>query len=249
MPHYSQKNIFPMQGGCPCGGTRYQINKAPLLTHCCHCTSCQRELGTAFAINAIIESNEVQLLPSTEPTIPGSKGSKGGAAASFNETFARLTLSGSTCGPVTASKKDTTAEDTKAVDTKAEKNIERDEKPVEKPPQVDLITLPTESTIGITVAQCLVCHTGLWTHYADAGPNTIYLRVGTLDVAHEIDPDVHIFTRSKRDFVTLGDGKPQFEWYYKDRAEFIREDCKDRYAKLKEKTGVYMTELKAALGK
>lgn len=155
----------------------------------------------------------MKLLPSADPTIPGSKGSKGGAVASFNETFARLTLSERTCGPVTVSKnKDAERGDEpvnkeagregKPVDTKEAKP---DEKPIAKSCQVELITLPTESTIGITVAQCPVCHTGLWTHYADAGPNTVYLRAGTLDVAHEIDPDVHIFTRSKRDFVTLGE--------------------------------------------
>ncbi|OAQ72811.1 glutathione-dependent formaldehyde-activating [Pochonia chlamydosporia 170] len=239
MPHYSEKDIFPMQGGCPCGHIRYQINQPPLLVHCCHCTSCQRELGSAFAINAIIERDELKLLPSAKPTIPGSKGAPGGAFASFNETFARLTLSDTRCGPVTA-KSDAVTEPTesKPEDTK------------DKPdPKVELITFPTESTIGITIAQCPVCHTGLWTHYADAGPHTIYLRGGTLDAAHEIDPDVHIFTRSKRDFVTLGDDKPQFEWYYKDRNEFIREDCKARYAKLKEKSGDYMVELRAALGK
>jgi hypothetical protein len=30
---------------------------APLLVHCCHCRWCQRETGTAFALNALIESN------------------------------------------------------------------------------------------------------------------------------------------------------------------------------------------------
>jgi len=35
---------------------------APLFVHCCHCTWCQRETGTAFALNAMIESDRVQLL-------------------------------------------------------------------------------------------------------------------------------------------------------------------------------------------
>jgi hypothetical protein len=34
----------------------------PLFVHCCHCTWCQRETGSAFAVNAMIESDRVQLL-------------------------------------------------------------------------------------------------------------------------------------------------------------------------------------------
>lgn len=33
-----------------------------MFVHCCHCTWCQRETGTAFAINALIESSSVELL-------------------------------------------------------------------------------------------------------------------------------------------------------------------------------------------
>jgi hypothetical protein len=31
-----------------------------MFVHCCHCTSCQRETGSAFAVNALIESAEVE---------------------------------------------------------------------------------------------------------------------------------------------------------------------------------------------
>jgi hypothetical protein len=34
----------------------------PLFVHCCHCNWCQRETGTAFALNAMIEADRVQLL-------------------------------------------------------------------------------------------------------------------------------------------------------------------------------------------
>ncbi|KAK9439181.1 glutathione-dependent formaldehyde-activating [Metarhizium brunneum] len=242
MPHYSEKNLFPMQGGCPCGHVRYQVKQAPLLVHCCHCTSCQRELGTAFAVNAIVESDRLELLPSAQPAVPGSKGAPGGALAGFNAVFARLTLSDATCGPVGAKTEGAELQATANAD--ADANATRDR----GTGTVELVTLPTDSTVGLTIAQCCVCHSGLWAHYADGGPYTTYLRVGTLDAAHEIDPDVHIFTRSKRDFVGLADGKPRFEAYYKTREDFIRDDCKGRYAALEEKTGAYMAELRAALG-
>ena len=53
---------YPLQGGCDCGRVRYQLESAPLIVHCCHCRWCQRETGTAFALNALIESDRVELL-------------------------------------------------------------------------------------------------------------------------------------------------------------------------------------------
>jgi len=51
-----------LEGGCSCGAVRYRLLREPMITHCCHCTWCQRETGSAFVINAVIESSEVQLL-------------------------------------------------------------------------------------------------------------------------------------------------------------------------------------------
>ncbi|WP_250460919.1 GFA family protein [Microbulbifer litoralis] len=50
---------YPLEGGCGCGHLRYRMNTAPLVVHCCHCRWCQRETGTAFVINAMIESDRV----------------------------------------------------------------------------------------------------------------------------------------------------------------------------------------------
>jgi hypothetical protein len=41
---------------------RYRMTSKPLFVHCCHCTWCQRETGTAFALNAMIEADRVELL-------------------------------------------------------------------------------------------------------------------------------------------------------------------------------------------
>jgi hypothetical protein len=49
-------------GGCTCRYVRYRMMSAPLIVHCCHCRWCQRETGTAFALNAMIEADRVQLL-------------------------------------------------------------------------------------------------------------------------------------------------------------------------------------------
>ena len=50
---------FPLEGGCDCGMVRYAMQSAPLFVHCCHCRWCQRETGTAFALNALIEADRV----------------------------------------------------------------------------------------------------------------------------------------------------------------------------------------------
>lgn len=50
------------KGRCTCGEVEYALSAAPMFVHCCHCTWCQRETGSAFAINALIEADEVRLL-------------------------------------------------------------------------------------------------------------------------------------------------------------------------------------------
>jgi hypothetical protein len=53
---------FPCEGGCSCGGVRYRVESEPLFTHCCHCLNCQRQTGSAFVINLLIEADRVKVL-------------------------------------------------------------------------------------------------------------------------------------------------------------------------------------------
>ena len=50
------------EGGCTCRFVRYRMTSRPMFVHCCHCRWCQRETGTAFALNALIEADRVELL-------------------------------------------------------------------------------------------------------------------------------------------------------------------------------------------
>jgi len=50
------------EGGCTCRAVRYRMTTKPLFVHCCHCRWCQRETGSAFALNAMIEADRVELL-------------------------------------------------------------------------------------------------------------------------------------------------------------------------------------------
>jgi hypothetical protein len=51
-----------MEGKCTCGAVRYRLRARPLFVNCCHCRWCQRETGSAFALNALIEADNVELL-------------------------------------------------------------------------------------------------------------------------------------------------------------------------------------------
>jgi hypothetical protein len=50
------------EGGCSCGSVRYRLTSEPLFVHCCHCLNCQRQTGSAFVINLLIEADRVELL-------------------------------------------------------------------------------------------------------------------------------------------------------------------------------------------
>lgn len=52
----------PLEGGCGCGQVRYRLMSAPMFVNCCHCTNCQRQTGSAFVINALIETDRIELL-------------------------------------------------------------------------------------------------------------------------------------------------------------------------------------------
>jgi len=56
------KRFRAIEGGCTCGSVRYRLVAAPLFVHCCHCRWCQRETGSAFVLNALVEANQVKLL-------------------------------------------------------------------------------------------------------------------------------------------------------------------------------------------
>ena len=65
----SAKAASDAEGHCTCGDVRYRVRGEPLFVHCCHCSWCQRETGSAFALNAIFESPQVSLLQGAVETV------------------------------------------------------------------------------------------------------------------------------------------------------------------------------------
>jgi hypothetical protein len=150
------------EGGCTCRHVRYRLTGKPLFVHCCHCTWCQRETGTAFALNAMIEADRVEL------------------------------LSG----------------------------------------EVEMVNTPSASGKGQKIARCPKCRIAVWSNYAGAGDAVRFLRVGTLDEAHRIPPDIHIFTSTRQPWVVLPVGVPAVPEFYKPKDMWPAES-QERYAALK----------------
>jgi hypothetical protein len=134
------------EGGCACGAVRYWLTSEPLFIHCCHCLNCQRQTGSAFVINLLIEAHRVEL------------------------------LSG-------------------------------DPQPVD---------VPRDDGSKQRIYRCPTCHVAVFSEYGR--PEVRFVRGGTLDDPSGVAPDVHIFTRSKLDWVELPDSVPAFEVYYDTRA-------------------------------
>jgi len=143
-PQARDAAAFPREGGCDCRGVRYRMNSAPLIVHCCHCRWCQRESGASFAVNAMIESERVELLAG----------------------------------------------------------------------QPEFVHTPSESGKGQEIVRCPRCRVAVWSHYAGAGPLLSFVRVGTLDEADGLPPDIHIFTASKQPWVVIPPGVPAVPEYY-----------------------------------
>lgn len=57
-----------LEGGCFCKALRYRLTADPMIVHCCHCRNCQNQTGSAFVINAFIETARIEIL-SGEPEI------------------------------------------------------------------------------------------------------------------------------------------------------------------------------------
>ena len=58
------------QGGCACGAVRYRLTSEPLFVHCCHCLNCQRQTGSAFVINLLIEADRVEVVAGEPEAVP-----------------------------------------------------------------------------------------------------------------------------------------------------------------------------------
>jgi hypothetical protein len=134
------------EGGCACGEVRYRLTSDPLFTHCCHCLNCQRQTGSAFVINLLIEADRVEVLAREPQPVP----------------------------------------------------------------------VPRDDGSEQLIFRCPTCQVAVFSQYTR--PEVRFVRGGTLDEPSSIEPDVHIFTKSKLPWVTLPESVPAFDVYYDSKA-------------------------------
>jgi hypothetical protein len=61
---------LPWEGGCLCGGIRFQISAPPLLTMACHCTGYPKLSSSAYSLSIAVPSNGFTVIAG-EPVIGG----------------------------------------------------------------------------------------------------------------------------------------------------------------------------------
>jgi hypothetical protein len=56
-------------GRCACGEVRYRLQDQPFAVHCCHCRDCQRETGSAFVLNGLVETALIEVIAGEPETV------------------------------------------------------------------------------------------------------------------------------------------------------------------------------------
>jgi hypothetical protein len=87
----SATNHESFEGACTCGAVLFRLTSKPLFVNCCHCRWCQRESGSAFAINAMIEADRVALL-SGEPELVSTPTNSGKGQKYWRCTHCKIAL-------------------------------------------------------------------------------------------------------------------------------------------------------------
>jgi len=95
---------------------------------------------------------------------------------------------------------------------------------------------PSNSGKGQRIWRCPRCRVALWSNYAGFGDQVCFVRVGTLDSADSMSPDIHIFTESKQPWVVIPEEHASVERYY-DLKQYWPESSRERLRRLLAKPG------------
>ena len=74
------------------------------------------------------------------------------------------------------------------------------------------VPVPRSGSKRQQIYRCPECETAVWSTYTRK--SVLFVRAGTLDDPSAVEPDVHIFTRSKVPWLTLPESTPAFTTYY-----------------------------------
>jgi len=90
---------------------------------------------------------------------------------------------------------------------------------------------PSEYEKPHDIYRCSNCLTAVWSDYGGR-PNYRFVRVGTLDAPSVLQPDAHIFVRSKLDWVIIPKHQNVFDVFYELEDEWSAEMLARRKAAL-----------------
>jgi hypothetical protein len=93
--------------------------------------------------------------------------------------------------------------------------------------ELEMVLTPSNSGKGQKIWRCPGCSVALWSNYSGAGDRLHFVRLGTLDEADRLPPDIHIFTASKQPWVLIPNGQPAVDEYY-DRKKYWPEESLER---------------------
>jgi hypothetical protein len=77
----------------------------------------------------------------------------------------------------------------------------------------EVVNTPSNSGKGQLVSRCPSCKVAVWSNYG-GNEKVRFVRVGTLDNASALPPDMHIFTSTKQPWVVLDPATPAMPEYY-----------------------------------
>ena len=66
-----------IRGGCLCGAVRYEASSKPAMVAVCHCTTCQKNTGSAFSLNLGLPQDAVSIQGDTLVTYEDRAGASG----------------------------------------------------------------------------------------------------------------------------------------------------------------------------
>ena len=50
-----------LEGGCNCGAIRYRLSGKALGLAVCHCTNCRKQSGSAYSVNMVVKSSDMEI--------------------------------------------------------------------------------------------------------------------------------------------------------------------------------------------
>lgn len=199
---------FPWTGHCACNLVNYSIDASPLAINSCHCHHCQIESGSACAVNYVVEKSHFKYAPLLSSSF----------VPFFLSTLLSITLLLSVCHHSSLQSISIFSP------SHSPRSLTTTPRISTAQPLLSVAT-PSESKKNQLIVRCPRCYVALYSHYAMLGPTTVFVRLGTLDVAFatHLTPDFFIYQDFKMPWFCVPAGRTAFARFYAPAEEWSTE--------------------------